>query len=85
MEVSVTASLQHIHSFVHPQVIVVDDPAREDDFFVTAIRSKAMDIGRGIIELPSNAIESMMWLTRLDSGSLAGTIHLSISKLHSIR
>lgn len=31
-----------------------------------------MDIGRGIIELPPDATETMMWLTRLDSGSLAG-------------
>lgn len=75
MEVSVTASLQHIHSFMHPQSIIIDDPTREDEFFVTAIRSKSMEIGRGIIELPSDAIENMMWLTRLDSGSLAGTLY----------
>lgn len=31
-----------------------------------------MDIGRGVIELPPDAMETMMWLTRLDSGSLAG-------------
>ena len=72
MEVSVAASTEHIHSFMHPQVIVIDDPTREDQFFVKALRSKAMELGRGIIELPSDAVESMMWLTRLDSGSLAG-------------
>ena len=33
-----------------------------------------MEIGKGIIELPSDAIENMMWLTRLDSGSLAGLL-----------
>jgi hypothetical protein len=72
MEVSVTASMEHIYTFVHPQVIIIDDPSREDMFFVSALRSKAMDIGRGIIELPPDALETMMWLTRLDSGSLAG-------------
>ena len=80
MEVSVTASMEHINSFMHPQIIVIDDPNREDEFFVAALRSKAMDIGKGIIELPSDAIESMMWLTRLDSGSLAG-MRISLSHL----
>lgn len=30
-----------------------------------------MDIGKSIIELPLDATENMMWITRLDSGSLA--------------
>ncbi|KAK4693729.1 hypothetical protein P7C71_g3732, partial [Lecanoromycetidae sp. Uapishka_2] len=71
MEVSVTASLEHIQTFIHPQVILVDDPSREDAFFTTAIRSKAMEIGKSVIELPSDSTESMMWITRLDSESLA--------------
>ena len=74
MEVSVTASMKHIQTFIHPQIIIIDDPDREDDVFVNAIRSKSMEIGKGVIELPSNAMEIMMWLTRLDSGSLAGTL-----------
>lgn len=72
MEVSVMASLGHIQTFVHPQVIITDDPSREDIFFVDAVRSKAKDIGKSLIELPQDATESMMWLTRLDSGALAG-------------
>ena len=71
MEVSVTASMKHINTFIHPQIIIIDDPDREDDFFINAIRSKSMEIGKGIIELPPDAMETMMWLTRLDSGSLA--------------
>lgn len=67
-----TASMDYMHTFIHPQIIIIDDASREDAFFVSAIRSKAMDIGRGVIELPPNAMETMMWLTRLDSGSLAG-------------
>lgn len=78
MEVSVAASMEHIHTFIHPQVIIIDDPSREDKFFVSALRSKAMDIGRGIIELPPDALENMMWLTRLDSGSLAGMLCRSL-------
>lgn len=71
------ASMEHIHTFVHPQVIIIDNPSREDTFFVTTLRNKAMDIRKTIIELPSDATESMMWITRLDSGSLAGLFHYS--------
>ena len=71
MEVSVTAAMEHIQTFVHPQMIIIDDPTREDGFFVDSIRSKALDLGKSIIELPRDAAETMMWMTRLDSGSLA--------------
>ena len=72
METSVTASMTHIHTFIHPQVILIDNPSREDAFFVNALRSKAMDIRKSLIELPADATENLMWITRLDSGSLAG-------------
>ena len=75
MEISVEASMDHIQTFVHPQVIIIDNPSREDNFLVSTIRSKAMYMGKSIIELPSDATETMMWLTRLDSGSLAGMFH----------
>ncbi len=71
------ASMEHIQTFIHPQAIIIDDPGREDTFFVTTIRSKAMDIGKSIIELPPDATENMMWITRLDSGSLAGLFYYS--------
>lgn len=67
-----TAGVEHIQTFVHPQVIIIDNPSREDLFFITALRSKAMDIGKSVIELPVDAAENMMWITRLDSASLAG-------------
>ena len=72
MEISVGASLGHIHSFMHPQVIITDDSSKENQFFVKAIRAKAKDIGRAVIELPTDAAENLMWITRLDSGSLQG-------------
>lgn len=75
MEISVEASMEHIQTFVHPQVIIIDNPSREDTFFITTIRSKSMDIGKSVIELPSDATENMMWITRLDSGSLAGLFY----------
>ncbi|SLM40275.1 hypothetical protein LPUS_11022 [Lasallia pustulata] len=70
MEVSVGASLGHIHNFMHPQVIITDDLSKENPFFVKAIRAKAKEIGRAIIELPADAAENLMWITRLDSASL---------------
>lgn len=66
------ASMDHIQTFVHPQVIIIGNPSGEDNFFVTTLRTKAMRIGKSIIELPLDATESMMWITRLDSQSLAG-------------
>ena len=75
MEISVEASMDHIQTFVHPQVIIIDNPSREDNFLVSTLRSKAVYIGKSIIELPSDATETMMWITRLDSGSLAGMFY----------
>ena len=69
------ASMDHIQNFIHPQIIIIDSAGREDTFFVTTMRSKAMFIGKSIIELPSDATENLMWITRLDSGSLAGMSH----------
>ena len=79
MEVSVTASMEHIQTFIHPQVVIIDDPTREDSFFVEALRTKLVDLKKGLIELPKNAAETMMWMTRLDSGSLAGEISIQTS------
>lgn len=72
MEVSVSAGMGHIQTFVHPQVIITDHESREDAFFTKAVRTKAVGIGKSVIELPLAAAENLMWITRLDSGSLAG-------------
>ncbi|KAL8765636.1 MAG: hypothetical protein Q9209_007368 [Squamulea sp. 1 TL-2023] len=86
MEVSVAAALGHIQTFMHPQVVITDDQSREDAFFTKAIRAKTSELGKSVIELPKDASEKMMWIARLDSGSLAGNIslkHLSISRTYS--
>lgn len=72
MEASVGASLGHIQTFVQPQVIITDHASREDEFFIKAIKAKALAIEKSVIELPSDAAENLMWMTRLDSSSLAG-------------
>jgi hypothetical protein len=77
MELSVAAALGHIQSFIDPRVIITDHASREDSFFMKAIRAKSSEIGRSLIELPLDANENLMWLTRLDSGSLAGKLACS--------
>lgn len=76
MEVSVSAALGHIQGFMHPQVVITDDPSREDTFFTRAIRARAFEMGRTVIELPTDASENLMWIAHLDSGSLAGRVLL---------
>lgn len=71
MEASVAASLEHIHTFIHPQVVIIDDSEREDDYFAISIMGKARELSKPVIQLPSNAIDTIMWMTRLDSESLA--------------
>ncbi|KAK5143920.1 hypothetical protein LTR04_001727, partial [Oleoguttula sp. CCFEE 6159] len=71
MEISASAALAHINTFVHPQVVIMDDSLQEDVFFVKGIRSGGKKVERPIIELPQDGLEKMMWMTRLDSGSLS--------------
>ena len=62
----------HIQIFMHPQVLLIDDPKTEEAYFVQAIRSEAFKIGKALIELPHDASSRLLWITRLDSGSLSG-------------
>lgn len=76
MEVSVTVGMANIHRFVLPQAIIIDNTDREDPFFVNSIKSKATELGTSLIELPFAGVEKMMWISRLDSGSLSGKSRL---------
>jgi hypothetical protein len=69
-ESSVSAAMTHIHSFLHPQVAIMDDSNVEDATFVTGLRAKTNALGMPIIEIPKDHSDSLMWLTRLDAGSL---------------
>lgn len=73
MEVSCGAALNHINNFMHPQSVIVDGSHVEDQFFLTGIRKKANSLDKTLIELPKNAEQNLMWITRLDSNSLSGT------------
>lgn len=69
-ELSVIAALTHIHSFLHPQVAIMDDSLSEDAFFVRGMRNKTEALAMPLIEVPKDKWEDYMWMTRLDAGSL---------------
>jgi hypothetical protein len=69
-ESSVRAALTHIHSYLHPQVIITDDALSEDEFFTRGVRTKAKALGMPVIEGPQDKWDNFMWIARLDGGSL---------------
>ncbi|MCJ1381145.1 hypothetical protein MMC17_004254 [Xylographa soralifera] len=70
MGASVTSALHHIYGFMHPQVYIIDQASNEELFFANAIRSKGYETQKSVIELPTDALTRMLWITRLDYGSL---------------
>jgi hypothetical protein len=76
MEISIKAGLAHVNGYMHPQVLITDQSGQEDDFFTTAIKAKAADIGVTAIGLPSSAVEKLMWIATLDSNSLKRKTHI---------
>ncbi|KAL5352237.1 hypothetical protein ACLOAV_002184 [Pseudogymnoascus australis] len=81
MEVSSGAALGHINNFMHPQAVIVDNFATEEEYFLMGIRDRSIELGRTLIELPDNAEQRLMWLTRLDSSSLNAYNKVSVDIL----
>lgn len=69
-EAVVMAAMGHIQTFMHPQVAIMGDSLREDQFFVRGMRKKTEEQSLPVIEIPTGRADSLEWLTRLDSGSL---------------
>ncbi|KAH9881785.1 hypothetical protein J1614_000956 [Plenodomus biglobosus] len=69
-ENSVMGAMAHINSFLHPQVVIMDDSISEDAFFVRGMRSKTGLLNIPLIEVPKNRLADFTWSTRLDAGSL---------------
>ena len=67
-----TASLEHMQNFFQPEVIILNNAESDDAFFNKAVRAKATELSKSLIELPSGGSDSLLWLTRLDTGSLKG-------------
>lgn len=78
---SVAGAMKHIQDFMHPQAVIVDDEELEDDFFVRAMKKKMADYGKTMIQIPAGRYEDFLWMTRLDSGSLASWHRPSIEVL----
>ncbi|QSZ34348.1 hypothetical protein DSL72_005939 [Monilinia vaccinii-corymbosi] len=78
METSCSAALNHINAFAHPQAVIIDASKDEDQFFISALRTRAGSLGRTLIELPKNVEQNLMWITQLDSASLSAWNKISI-------
>lgn len=74
MEFSSAAALGHITTYMHPQAVIIDNSGTEEEYFLTGVKYKSAELGRTLIELPENAEQNLMWLTRLDSSSLNGKV-----------
>jgi hypothetical protein len=57
---------------MHPQAVIVDASATEEDFFLAAIRVQARSMEIPVISLPANSQKQLAYITKLDSLSLSG-------------
>jgi hypothetical protein len=74
METSVFEALSIASRVLNLQVLIVNNLEEEDKFFVRPIRTRVHSLGKPVIELPKGAAEDLMWITRLDCGSLRGML-----------
>jgi hypothetical protein len=70
-EAYTASAMDHINSYMHPQVVITDDSLVEDAFFIRQLRLKAAAFEWPIIELPTGYADRMKWITRLEARSLA--------------
>jgi len=70
MEVSCSAAFNHINTFIHPQATLIDGSGLEEEYFLKGVNDRAASLEKTIIQLPERT-ESLMWITLLDSNSLA--------------
>lgn len=71
----VRTALRHLRDFMHPQVLIMS-AEHEDSWFSATITDMAKKLQVPTIELPWDAADSLRWITRLDSGSLNGKLHV---------
>lgn len=75
MQTSAAAALAHLYEFLHPQVLIVDSPLREESYSTKASRQQQ---AVPVIELPEDAVETLMWITQLDSAALSAWTKVSV-------
>jgi len=71
----VRTALRHLRDFMHPQALIMS-AEHEDSWFSATITDMAKKLQVPTIELPWDAADSLRWITRLDSGSLSGKLHV---------
>lgn len=57
---------------MHPQAVIVDASATENDYFLRAIRMQARGMSVPVIDLPQDSQKHLAYMTKLDSSSLGG-------------
>lgn len=67
---AVAGAMKHLNEKVNPQAIVMDDSSVEEAFFVRAMRQRATEYYKTLIEVPKKKYEQFLWMTRLDAASL---------------
>lgn len=77
MQESVKSGLARISGILQPHVIITHNDVEEEPYFWPAIDAKARQIGISHITLPRKSAD-FMWLSRLDTTSLAGMLWYSI-------
>lgn len=70
-EAATKGAMKHINDFMHPQAIIMDDGDKEEASFTTAMRQRAKDVDRPLIEIPSGRYEEWLWVAKLDVDSIA--------------
>ncbi|KAK1996720.1 hypothetical protein LX36DRAFT_712204 [Colletotrichum falcatum] len=81
LEESVVRALRHIHTYMHPQAIIVDGSDDELLPFTKGMRDETRRLNTPLIELPANAWTRLSWLANLDSASLSVWNHVSVDIL----
>jgi hypothetical protein len=76
-KVAVKSAFRHINEFMHPQAVLVDF-SNEEKWFLEIAKEKTGQMDTTLVELGRNAVDDLKWITRLDSGSLHGSLHLQL-------
>jgi hypothetical protein len=58
--------------YMHPQAIIVDSSAAEEQYFLGAVRDQVSSSQSALVELPERPRTSLAWITKLDSAALSG-------------
>ncbi|SMR58603.1 unnamed protein product [Zymoseptoria tritici ST99CH_1A5] len=70
-ESAITGAMKHIHKYISPQAVIVDDIDQDETPFSKTIRKASEGLGISLIEIPSGRYWDFLWITKLDAQSLA--------------